>query len=127
MWFETRYLVSYISKRIRTLIGMFRGQTVPGMMDWHTATNFSGSSGENAIRLKTPDFRWIKTWRQRSQLSIFIPQVKPLPSAKKGWADFDAPDFADGNDDSVKKHPRLEFQPVRVDTVFLPQAFGRPF
>ena len=55
------------------------------------------------------------------------PPSETFPAAQKGWTDFDAPDFTDGNDDSVKKHPRLEFQPVRVDTVFLPQAFGRPF
>jgi hypothetical protein len=47
--------------RIWTLIGMFGGQAVPGMMDWHSATNFSGSSGENRMRFMNPDFLLIAT------------------------------------------------------------------
>src|ERR1700690_4383938 len=53
-----------VARRARGRRGSFGGQGVPGRMDWHTATNFSGSSGEKPMRLNRPDFFISKTWRQ---------------------------------------------------------------
>jgi hypothetical protein len=50
----------------------------PVKFDLHTSTNSSGRSGVKPIRLKIPDFFVSNTWRHKSQLSSFIPQVMPL-------------------------------------------------
>jgi hypothetical protein len=48
------------------------------MIDLQTSTNFSGSSGVNPMRLMNPDFFVSKTWRFKSLLSSFTPQVIPF-------------------------------------------------
>src|ERR1700690_591335 len=41
-----------VARRGRGRCGSFGGHAAPGMMDWHTVANFSGSSGEKPMRLK---------------------------------------------------------------------------
>jgi hypothetical protein len=48
-------------------------------------------------------------------------------AAENRRANLDRLNFVGRDDDGVKEEPRLEFEPIPVDAIFLPQAFGRAF
>ena len=47
---------------------------------------------------------------------------KTFPSAENRRADLDGPNFLCRNDEGVKENPRLQFHPVPVDAIPLPQT-----
>ena len=50
---------------------------------------------------------------------------KTFLAAENGRADFDGHNIPRGNDEGVQEKPGLQFKPVSVDAVLLPQAFAR--
>jgi hypothetical protein len=57
----------------------------------------------------------------------FHPPRNPIVAAENGWANLDSLNFGCWDDDGVKKNPRLKFEPVPVDAIFLPQTFEGAF
>ena len=58
---------------------------------------------------------------------FYSPRETSPAAVEKGGANFDGLNFIGWDDDVMKEEPRLEFNPVAIDAVLLPEISGSAF